>query len=836
MTSPVDTMYVDIQAINLDDFERAVRRGVSAALRDVDRDVEKATRGMEDDFDHAADEVERRIKLMGASTSKEATTFRKAWTKAAIGMATELEVAAEVGEHSIDDLADSAVRDLHRIEREAVKTGATLAASLAAGAAGAGAGLGGGGSGGGPGGLLSSLAGLGGQFRNIGALLPSPFIALIAAAIPLIIALVGALADLVGVIALLPAGFTFAVSALVPLIIAFRGFGEAVAAVASGDVEKINEAMYKLAPAARSVVREIGRILPELRGFGIGIQNAFFTPLKGVLTELARALLPELKVAMPPVAKALGVMAAALARVFADPRNVYFLAEGMKLTASVIERAAPIVSRFVDILFLAAHEALPFLERALAFVGRGFKNMSDAIGDAAVHGGIDRFIEDAFSTLKDLLDLGDALLDFFIALFGGADDEGRELIKTLTAMTRELTAFLQSPEGRDSLQKLIDLIPFLIGFLRAAAYIIGFIIVTQNNWFNALKAVPGALATAGKAIASFGVMIWHWLVDAWNTAFEAVRGFITRAIDAVTRIPGQVGQALSALPGLLLELASRAFDQLLHAIGVGIGLLLFAFTELPGLIINALVALPPMLATFFTNLWNGAVNITRTSIEAIINFVTLMVTRTIEFAGRLPGIIGDFFARTWNSAREATVRGIESVVTFVRNLPGRLRELGQQFIDAGRRLITGFLNGLSGTGEGAFNLGQKIVSAIKGLLNKVIDKVNSGIADIDNVLPGNLPRIPRLATGGYTVGAPLAQLHPNELVVPLGDQRALEAIREAGLGGGDTHVVFGENSINISFAGVTPTAQEACTVGQSVAEGIAGTLARRNIRVAVRMM
>jgi hypothetical protein len=125
---------------------------------------------------------------------------------------------------------------------------------------------------------------------------------------------------------------------------------------------------------------------------------------------------------------------------------------------------------------------------------------------------------------------------------------------------------------------------------------------------------------------------------------------------------------------------------------------------------------------------------------------------------------------------------------------------------------------------------------VKSFLNKAIDRINSGIASIDAILPGDLGRIPRLAQGAlvrHTPGGILANVgegSEDEVVAPLSKLTSL--IRGAvGAGGG---VNFASGSINVNFSGAVPSEGEAFVAGRAVGNGIADQLARRSVRVQMR--
>src|ERR1041384_4375399 len=140
--------------------------------------------------------------------------------------------------------------------------------------------------------------------------------------IPIVIQLAGALVQLGAALFALPAAARVALTAILPLVIAFQGFGDAVSAGLSGDTDKFNEALKKLAPSARTVVKELVARGPQVRARKNDVQGAFFKPLQGFFTEFGRTLLPLAHRGLTLVAGSLGNLARGLGNVFTQPQNL----------------------------------------------------------------------------------------------------------------------------------------------------------------------------------------------------------------------------------------------------------------------------------------------------------------------------------------------------------------------------------------------------------------------------------------------------------------------------------------------------------------------------------
>lgn len=357
--------------------------------------------------------------------------------------------------------------------------------------------------------------------------------------------------------------------------------------------------------------------------------------------------------------------------------------------------------------------------------------------------------------------------------------------------------------------------------------VVGFRTVLWAVFGGALKTIWAEVQAFAAAVAGIWNSLWDGVgsavVGAFTAALAAVRGFFADLGTWFANLPGQVGGALASMAGLLSDVLGRMFQAGLFAIGVGVGLILAAFLVLPRMVIDGLAALPGLLTEFFafvwstvlpavwagiwavvngflslpfmalaavtglagmlwgffTNVWTTGVAITSAGIDAVVAFFTNLPGRALGALASLGSIIGGAFTAALAWARSAVASGFDSIMALIGSVPGRISSFTGAMFNAGANLIRGFMSGLSQIGGFAGNVASAIVSGIRAGLNGVIGGINSGIAAIDAILPGSLPRIPSLATGGLTTREGLARLHPRELVLPLEDRRATDLLARA---------------------------------------------------------
>lgn len=285
-----------------------------------------------------------------------------------------------------------------------------------------------------------------------------------------------------------------------------------------------------------------------------------------------------------------------------------------------------------------------------------------------------------------------------------------------------------------------------IAAIAAGAYLI------YKNW----DAVTRALTVALNAVKSFFQGIWAWIVSVGK---DIGNWFTVTLPNFFASIPGAVGRALAALPGLLGQLFLDALRNAGMEIGIGIGLILVAFIKLPGLIWSAIVG----IGHLFVDVWHLALDAGKAvldyGIASIVFTFTQLPGKIGSFMNRLPGIIGGAFRTAWDAARNFVRDGVNDVVSFVQKLPGR---------------ISGFMR----------NVGTDILGGLRSGIDSVISGFNSGIDRVAGFVHIGLPHIPLLASGGLVNAPTLAVVGEAgpEAVIPMSDpSRAAQVAKSTGL-------------------------------------------------------
>ena len=719
MTQPIDTAYVDIVA--RDRSLRKLRKDIDDTFDDIDKDVKKSLDDIDAHFDDTFTEIDEHFKTMTIRAKKSFDT--------------------------VSDDAESSFRRIKRRFQEPLQQGFQKLTDIVTEA----------------GRVIGQIGSGLGSFVS-----SSPLLVLIAVLTPAIIGLAAALSQLIGVVGIIPAGLGVLLSAIIPVVVAFQNFGDAVSALAEGDVDKINEALKKLSPSAAAVAKEVAALLPMLRSFQKVVQEGFFAPIVGNFTLTVRALFGVFEKGFFDVARAMGRLTSSFAELLTSDKNVQAFRDLFASTARIIASMMGPLLRFTDMLFSTMQAGLPFVERLAAALGRALDKFSAFVNASIENGDFDQFIEDAITTVKELIDLVKALGGLLGTLFAGTEDAGHGFIKTLTDLTIKLDEFLKTAEGQEAIDTLVFAIKALGFALTATLQTLMFFWGVAQNTFLGLG------------------MLGQGFMD-----------FVDTIVEWAKKIPGAVDEFFGQLPEKISGFFTDMFDRALQAIGIGTGLILFAIQVLPDKIAAFLLSLPQRIYDILIQI--GPV-------------IALALQGAVDFGVNI------------------VTNGFNAIVDFIRGTPDRIRSLIPNFGKAGHSLIESFMNGFRAVGGFISDVAGDIVGAVKGFLNRAIDRINSGIATIDAVLPGDLGRLPRLADGAFVPRRPggilanIGEGREDEWVLP---QSKLDAMT-----GGS--ITFGPDSINVNFSGVVPTESEARATGAAVGQGIIDTITKRNIQVQVR--
>lgn len=658
-----------------------------------------------------------------------------------------------------------------------------------------------------------------------------------AAVMPSLIALGAELAGALAPAALaiggtLPAAIFTLVGTMAVLKMATNGIGDALkSAFDPSKAAQFNEAMKKLAPAARSFVNEIRALHGPFHQLQQDVQQTFFVQLQGALTRTARTLLPALRTGLHQLSADLGQMGRGLLQAFGNGRQD--IASIFIAAHEAIKPFIPLVGQLAGVFLTIGAVAGPlFSSLSSGFAGL-LKQFVDFINVEADSGGLADFFDEALVVLRQFGSILGGVFGLVMQILGALQDTGGQALGVLGRLVGLLNDFFGSAEGHQALvavftlfntvlnsvfqvltpllpvvaqlagelagsltTAVVTLTPYLVkvaDFLAAHPDLIKAAVIAWAAYRAALIAVSvaegimdalnpvGWIVLATAAIAAGAYLIyknWDAVVRALKTAWDAVGSFFTGIWNWIkgvgsaignwftvtlpgffASLPGKIGSAIAAIPGMLWNLFLGALHLAGEAVGIGLGLLLVSFIKTPGLVWSALKSIGHLIADLWRQGLDNAKAVIDLAIRVTVFTFTQLPGKIWSAIKSIPGLIGNAFKNAWDWAVREAKAGADKVVAFARALPGRL---------------SGFMR----------NVGHDILSGLKSGINSVISGFNSGIDRVAGFVHIGLPHIPMLASGGLINAPTLAVVGEAgpEAVVPMSDPtRAAKVAQQTGL-------------------------------------------------------
>jgi tape measure domain-containing protein len=576
---------------------------------------------------------------------------------------------------------------------------------------------------------------------------------------------------------------------------ALPGFN-GVAAIAAAKGISAAEAMKQISAGTVGATEGVAALLAGMQKFPgaagameqqaqtlLGVFSTFKDTLSQALVDGFAPVIPEIKQSLTDITPALGAALGELA-----PALGSALSAVIPLITELVQFLVPVLKPIIDGIGTLVRTAgdtggLANLGKAIGQIAQALAPLFPVIGEV-VGALANALVPVALALAPIIADLAPTLADLalaFIPLLPPIGELVGALLLIVAPLIKAAAAFLQwlSIEG---LLPLVTLLAKGLGFLADAVAEFGKFL-EAIDWNAVGNAIGGAFAAA----------------------WEAVVAFFEGSIQFWTELPGKIGAAIAALPGLLVSLAQRAFDGFFTAVGFGIATIIKFFIDLPGQV-AALVAL----------LWTTAGDLFRAGIAAVVGFVS-------ELPGKVVALVTDL----WTRVKANFSAGVTAVVDFAKALPGRIMaaisSLPGQLVEMGRNMIGGLIDGIKGA------VGRAI-DAVKRAMADIVNgaKAALGIASPSRVFADAVGKqIPAGIVEGIHAGLPELQAALNDATRP-----AITATGPGGAAGSLASVII--NVGGVHFTGAIPTEAEAHRTGQAVGAGIVAELERRDIATAVR--
>ena len=495
-----------------------------------------------------------------------------------------------------------------------------------------------------------------------------------AGAIPLLIALGSALVQTSGVLVVVPGVLAVAGAAFAVLKIGTLGLGDAFKAVAEGDAKKLSEALKKLAPNARLLVREVKKVAPAFKALQLDVQNRLLLNTDKVFRSLATGTLPILRQRFAEIATVINrsVVGAVEKLNTTATRSTLstVLAAAARTVGSLSAAFAPLGRAILDVLGVGA-----LLTAELSTgIGDAVARLAERVSLMASSGWLETLFRNGLAAVGQFRDL----VKDVIGVLGGLANAAGGVTPTggIFGFFDRLNEAVNSAGGQQVLTSLFTelgkigaaLMPVLvalgqafvpvaqgIGFLAAAFAPLLAEILPQVGLLVALLApaiasLAPAVAAAASALSPLLTIIQLLVINAAPGLTAFIAG-LAAGLEALAPLAPVVGKALGDLFTALAPVVQILGQALAGALAIVAPLLsqmaavlapiLGVFADLAGTLVAALVPAMQLLATTLEPLQG---QIGQQLAGAIGKLVPLFAQLAAVFAGQLAQFLPLFAA------------------------------------------------------------------------------------------------------------------------------------------------------------------------------------------------
>lgn len=559
---------------------------------------------------------------------------------------------------------------------------------------------------------------------------------------------VAALMPLVGLVNLLPAGISALAMSLITLKIAFKGVGTALSAGLSGDTEKYAEALAKLAPAARSAVREMVALKPAMDAVKTTVQQNFWAPLVGQIRALGTQWLPLVRTELGGMATALG---GTFRNVIDMMTHSEFFFDDIRTTmrnvTQAVRNADSALTNILKTFGTLSAVGSSFLPRMGTAFAQWTKQFDSFIARAAESGDLNRWIEEGISALKMLGGLLSDVWNILRPILNALNATSGAGLGFLGTLLHDLAGFLNSAQGAEMLTSLFHSLSVVFGVLSHALVLllplIGKLLVGLEPFFDqvgpALMPVLDQLAASLSdllvaflpligPITELTVALLPVLVPLLkmfsdiivaigpSPAIEMLNKGLIPALEWLTRV---LTDASEWLHRFLAPAASA--ENKMAGLGATFSRVVGWFQALPRRAMAALAALPGIV-----------LEAAQSAMRHLAYAVGYGVGRSLKSLKEFPGRVWDLLQLLDRTAKqiitETIIRWVQifqevpgKIWNALKSLPGKIKSIFSDAKDwleeAGRAMVEGLIKGVASMWSKSVNfvkdLGKSLVQGFR---------------------------------------------------------------------------------------------------------------------------
>lgn len=386
------------------------------------------------------------------------------------------------------------------------------------------------------------------------------------------------------------------------------------------------------------------------------------------------------------------------------------------------------------------------------------KSAMDSIG-LSVTGGLTAAFSVVAGLAGTLLPMLSPILGIFSSIGGNVLALGARIIGLINPVTLVIGAlaamYASSEEFRNTINNLVttivsSLVPVFTTLATSIQPIVNAILPTLVNLLNTLAPPIAQIAVlVGNLIAALAPLIAQ-VISAIMPVIVNIVTAISNVINALMPIISVIMQLVTAILSVLmpvLQVIITVIVNILTVVTTVIGNILSVVINVIATIIAAvqpiitfivgliatIIAVIGGLAQTIATVVNGILNTVMSVVNAIINAVSGFIGAIVGGIVGMVSSVSNFFVTLWNnitsavssmwsSVTSAFSSGVSAVISFVSSIPGTIMGLfasaGSWLLDAGRNIVVGLWNGISGSVSW-------LIGKITGWVGDIISKVQS---------------------------------------------------------------------------------------------------------------
>lgn len=336
---------------------------------------------------------------------------------------------------------------------------------------------------------------------------------------------------------------------------------------AAGGANAYADALSKISPEAREVVKVLRGLADEWRDVQFAVQDAAFEGVAEDISDLAEVYLPLLKTGLSDIAGEFNDMEGFAFDALMDPDVVQAVNDVLANTAGFLDNAetalGDFIAGFIELAGIGS-EFLPEMGSWIADIAEAFREWVETDPEA-----IREFIEDGLEGFSDLWDIISNLIGIVGALFeglgSGAENEGKTFLQMISDMTADILEFIQSPAAQGFLgfignvaKLLIDTLPiwgpvaFGMGIVAAAMWAVN--IAMGANPIGLVIIAIGLLVSTivwlwnnVEGFRNFWITVWDGIVSAFNWAKNGIGGGLNWLWGIVQNVAGWISGVVNGM-------------------------------------------------------------------------------------------------------------------------------------------------------------------------------------------------------------------------------------------------------------------------------------------------